>query len=117
MLKIIAMMLSLSLLLGTGEALAHAKLLSSSPADKAQLAQAPKSLELKFSETARLAMVKLSSGGKEIPLSVDKSAKADQSFSLTLPALSPGSYTVQWTAVASDDGHVTKGSFSFSISG
>ena len=31
-----------------GPCLAHAKLLSSSPADKAQLAQAPKSLTLKF---------------------------------------------------------------------
>jgi methionine-rich copper-binding protein CopC len=36
---------------------------------------------------------------------------------LTLPALAPGSYTVQWTAVAADDGHVTKGTFKFSIAG
>ena len=117
MTKILVTIVALSFLLGAGPCLAHAKLLSSSPADKAQLTQPPKTLSLKFSETARLAAVKLTSAGKDFPVTVDKTAKPDQSFSLALPALGPGSYTVQWSAVASDDGHVTKGSFSFSIAG
>ena len=117
MTKILSVMLALCLLFGSGPCVAHAKLLSSSPADKAQLPQAPKSLSLKFSETARLAMIKLSSGGKDIPVAVDPSAKPSESFSLALPSLGPGTYTVQWTAMASDDGHVTKGSFSFSVTG
>ena len=98
-----------------GTCMAHAKLQSSSPANNAHLTEAPKTLTLQFSEAAQLAVLKLVRDGKEIPVPLDKSAKAGQSFTLTLPALSPGNYTVQWSAVAADDGHVTKGSFVFSI--
>ena len=98
-----------------GTCIAHAKLQSSSPANNAHLTEAPKTLTLQFSEAAQLAVLKLVRDGKEIPVPLDKSAKAGQSFTLTLPALSPGNYTVQWSALAADDGHVTKGSFVFSI--
>jgi methionine-rich copper-binding protein CopC len=95
--------------------MAHAKLQSSSPADKAQLSAAPNNLTLTFSEAAQLAVLKLVRDGKEIPVALDKGAKAGTTFTLTLPALTPGNYTVQWSALAADDGHVTKGSFTFSI--
>jgi copper resistance protein C len=95
---------------------AHAKLQSSTPADNAQLSQAPKTLTLNFSEAAQLARLVVV-GGTEISIPVDKTAKASQSFTLPLPALVPGKYTVHWTAVAADDGHVTRGSFVFSIAG
>jgi methionine-rich copper-binding protein CopC len=98
-----------------GTCMAHAKLQSSSPANNAHLTEAPKTLTLQFSEAAQLAMLKLVHDGKEVPVPLDKGAKAGQTFTLTLPALSPGNYTVQWSAVAADDGHVTKGSFAFSI--
>ena len=98
-----------------GPCMAHAKLQSSSPAKDAQLTEAPKTLTLTFNEAAQVAVLKLVGGGKEIPITVDKNAKAGPSFTFPLPALAPGSYTVQWTAVAADDGHVTKGSFVFSI--
>lgn len=98
-----------------GPCLAHAKLQSSSPAADAHLTAAPKTLTLNFSEAAQLAVLKLVRDGKDVPVPLDKGAKAGQTFTLTLPALSPGNYTVQWTAVAADDGHVTKGSFVFSI--
>jgi methionine-rich copper-binding protein CopC len=95
--------------------MAHAKLQSSSPAKDAHLTEPPKTLTLTFNEAAQVAVLKLVSGGKVIPISVDKNAKASASFTFPLPTLAPGSYTVQWTAVAADDGHVTKGSFTFSI--
>jgi methionine-rich copper-binding protein CopC len=98
-----------------GPCMAHAKLQSSSPAKDAQLAEPPKALTLTFNEAAQVAVLKLTGGGKEISIPVDKNAKAGASFTFPLPALAPGSYTVQWTAVAADDGHVTKGSFAFSI--
>jgi copper resistance protein C len=111
----------LALVLGgavaAGPCMAHAKLKSSAPADNAQLAAAPKTLTLNFSEAAQLAVLKLTADGKEIPIAVDKTAKASQTFTLPLPALAPGKYTVQWSAVAADDGHVTKGSFAFSVTG
>ena len=102
-------------IVAAGPCMAHAKLQSSSPAANAHLTVAPKTLTLNFSEAAQLAVLKLVRDGKEVPVPLDKSAKAGQTFTLTLPALSPGNYTVQWTAVAADDGHVTKGSFVFSI--
>jgi hypothetical protein len=97
-----------------GPCLAHAKLQSSSPPDNGQLTQAPKTLTLNFSEAAQLAMLKLVSDGKEIVIPIDKTAAAAQSCTLPLPVLAPGKYTVQWTALAAD-GHISKGSFAFSI--
>src|SRR5271168_1987273 len=98
-----------------GPCMAHAKLQSSTPAKDAQLTESPKTLTLTFNEAAQVAALKLVGDGKDIPIAVDKNAKAGPSFTFPLPALAPGSYTVQWTAVAADDGHVTKGSFAFSI--
>jgi len=115
MLKNALLVLSLCGIVAAGPCMAHAKLQSSSPAGNAQLSAAPKSLTLTFSEAARLAVLKLVHDGNEIPVPIDKGAKAGQSFTLTLPALAPGNYTVHWSAIAADDGHITKGSFSFSI--
>jgi methionine-rich copper-binding protein CopC len=96
---------------------AHARLQSSTPADHAQLSEAPKTLTLQFNEAAKLAILKLTTGEKEISVPVDKSAKASQTFNIPLPGLAAGKYVVQWTAVAADDGHMTKGSFDFTIGG
>ena len=115
MLKNALLALSLCGIVAAGPCLAHAKLQSSSPANNAQLSAAPKSLTLTFSEAAQLAVLKLVHDGKDVPVPLDKGAKAGQSFTLTLPTLAPGSYTVHWSAIAADDGHITKGTFSFSI--
>jgi methionine-rich copper-binding protein CopC len=100
-----------------GACWAHARLQSSVPADHASLSEAPKTLTLQFNEAAKLAILKLTTGDKEISIPVDKSAKASQTFNLPLPGLAAGKYVVQWTAVAADDGHMTKGSFDFTIGG
>jgi methionine-rich copper-binding protein CopC len=96
---------------------AHAKLQNSTPADHAQLTEPPKSITLQFNESAKLAVLTLTTGGKEISIPVDKNAKPSLSFTIPLPGLMAGKYTVQWTAIAADDGHMTKGSFDFSIAG
>jgi methionine-rich copper-binding protein CopC len=115
MFKKALMAFALGSLIAAGPCAAHAKLVSSSPAANAQLSAAPKTLTLKFNEAAQLAVLKLVTEGKEISVPVDKTAAPSQSFDLPLPGLAPGKYTVQWTAVAADDGHVTKGTFAFSI--
>jgi copper transport protein len=98
-----------------GPCMAHATLQGSSPAHDAHLAESPKTLTLTFNEAAQIAVLRLLNGGRAIPITVDKSAKAGESFTFPLPTLAPGSYTVQWTAVAAADGHVSKGSFMFTI--
>ncbi len=115
MLKQALLAFTLSGIAAAGPCMAHAKLQSSTPANNAQLTAAPKTLTLTFNEAAQLALLKLVVDGKEIPIPLDKDAKPGLTYTLTLPALSPGHYTVQWTAVAADDGHVTKGTFAFSI--
>jgi copper resistance protein C len=99
------------------QASAHARLRSSTPAAGATLPAAPPALELHFNEKVRLASVVLSSGGKEIPVAVEKTAAPSADASLRLPALAAGDYVVAWRALSGGDGHVIHGNFTFSIGG
>jgi methionine-rich copper-binding protein CopC len=100
-----------------GPADAHAKLRSTVPAADAQLTAAPQTLTLTFNENVRLAVLTLSIAGKDIPLSLDRNAAAAPQVSVPLPPLAAGKYQVQWSALSPDDGHVVKGSYSFTIGG
>jgi methionine-rich copper-binding protein CopC len=99
----------------SGPAHGHAKLRASVPSADAQLQTAPKSLSLSFSEDVHLAVLTLTGGGKDIPLAMDRAAPAASQVSVALPALPAGKYQVQWSALSADDGHVTKGTFSFTV--
>jgi methionine-rich copper-binding protein CopC len=104
-------------LLIAGPVFAHAKLRSSVPSADAQLQVAPKSLTLSFNEDVRLAALTLTMDGKNVPVAVDRNAPAARQVSVALPALAMGKYQVQWSALSIDDGHVSKGTFSFTIAG
>jgi copper resistance protein C len=108
---------SIAALVICGTAFAHARLIQSSPASDSQWTEVPKTLTLTFSESAQLAVLKLSMSGKDIPLALDRSAKAASSIAIALPTLQPGAYLVQWSAIAADDGHITRGQFAFSVIG
>ncbi len=94
--------------------LAHAKLLGTSPAAGAELKAAPKALTLDFNESVKLAVLKVSSGAKDISVPYDAGASAAH-VEVPLPPLAPGTYQVKWSALTVDDGHVVKGTFSFVI--
>ncbi len=102
------------ILLG-GPVFAHARLTSSVPASNAHVAEAPTSMTLTFDEQVKLASLTLSDGGKDTPVTFDHEAKAAKTIALPLPTLSPGRYDVHWTAVSADDGHITKGTFAFTV--
>jgi methionine-rich copper-binding protein CopC len=102
-------------LLIAGPAFGHAKLLRTVPAADAQLRTTPTSLTLSFNENVRLAVLSLTSGSKTIPLTVDRNLPATPEVSVPLPALAAGKYQVRWSALSPDDGHITKGMFSFVI--
>jgi methionine-rich copper-binding protein CopC len=98
-----------------GTAFGHAKLQSSSPPEDSQLPIAPKSLTLNFNENVRLAVLTLTSGAKDIPLKVDRSAAAAREVTVLLPPLEDGKYQVKWSALSPNDGHVTRGTFTFIV--
>lgn len=107
----------LLLLVGAGgEALAHAKLVSSSPAAN-QTVTPPTSLTLKFSESieVRFAQVTLSdASGTAVKTGAVTQDPGDRAI-LIVPLAAPlagGQYTVSWQIVAAD-GHKTKGTYHF----
>ncbi len=100
-----------------GPLFAHARLVSSVPAAHAQIAAAPPTLTLTFTENVKLASLTLASAGKATPLPLDANAAAAKTVVVPIAALGAGDYEVRWTAISSDDGHITKGSFQFTVLG
>ena len=105
-------------LLGATGAQAHAKLVSSTPAEGAAVA-APKQIVLTFSEklqpkfsTAELVMPAMNNMAMPAKAAVGKDGKT---MTLT-PAkpLASGAYVVQWRAVAADT-HKMEGKLSFTV--
>ena len=105
-------------------AFAHPSLVSSSPADKSQVA-APATIELKFSETlvpqfsaANLIMTGMpgmpNHGAMKVSASV--SGASDGKTMVITPAqtLQPGAYRVDWRAVSSDT-HPINGNVTFQV--
>jgi len=99
------------------QALAHAQLVSSTPAANEMAIPPPTELRLKFSEGVELKFTKVTltgPGSKAVKTGPAKLDPSDSSL-LIVPLASPpadGQYTVNWQAVAKD-GHKTKGSYSF----
>lgn len=102
------------LLLGSGPAWSHAHLQASSPADHSTLAQAPDHLALRFNEPVHLTALGLQAGGAAAGKLGPLPAAVAREFSVPLPALAPGTYTVSWRA-ASDDGHIMSGTLTFTL--
>jgi copper resistance protein C len=103
--------------LGAAPALAHTKMSGASIADKAVLKSAPADFSINFEHEARLASVRLvSASGAQLPVPFKPAAAAAKSFTVPLPKLAPGAYTLSWRALAAD-GHVMPGSVRFTILG
>jgi hypothetical protein len=96
-------------------ALAHAVLVSSTPAANAVLHADNTAVELRFNsrvdgQRSRLTLVL--PGGQTQPLSLEKQTAATTLNShLTLK---PGSYVIRWQAL-STDGHITRGEIPFTV--
>lgn len=95
-------------------ALAHTHLVSSVPADKAELTAAPKETTLRFAEPVVLTAAKLESSDGTKTILKPLPAAAVKEAHIPLPTLAPGRYTLQWRAT-SDDGHVMSGAISFVV--
>jgi copper resistance protein C len=106
-------LVALSLTLVAGPAQAHDELVSTNPADKAQVQTMPDSIVLNFEEPAvkvgSQVIVRGPNGNVAQGAPVFAKSTVTQAVKPGAPA---GSYTVLWR-VTSDDGHPVSGSFTF----
>ena len=97
-----------------GPASAHAHLEKSTPTEGSVLMSAPTTLEMTFSEAARLTALSIQKDQepkqpiKSLPTAVEQTAR------VALPVLSSGTYTVSWRVVSAD-GHVMSGALHFTV--
>ncbi|MBV9457947.1 MAG: copper resistance protein CopC [Bradyrhizobium sp.] len=113
--RLLAFVAALLLLIGfAGEASAHASLVFADPRDGTVLAQAPKTVQLRFSESVTAGAVNLidASGKQRSDAVVD--AK-DEAIDVTLPAGLPNGTQIVSYRVISADGHPVAGAITFSI--
>ncbi len=108
---------STSLLLQS--ALAHATPVNYEPALSAVLSQAPSLVQLDFSEALEdsASSIKVyGPGGQRVDAGSAYGSVTDRyRYSVGVSAAVPGTYTVVWQVAAADDGHFTKGTYTFSV--
>jgi methionine-rich copper-binding protein CopC len=96
-------------------ALAHNKLIKTEPADGAMLKTAPAHIELWFAEKPDPALSKISLKGPNGAIETGATRGTDKSLISDVKSkLADGKYTVNWQT-SGDDGHVSKGEFSFGV--
>lgn len=105
----------LYVLLGTPQALAHTELVTSSPANGAELKRAPDDLTLTFDEPVDLADVRVMTlDGDRLPVTVVPDRKGEVvRAALGHPA--DGDFAVVWSVVDEEDGHASSGRLDFGI--
>jgi methionine-rich copper-binding protein CopC len=98
-------------------ALAHSELTQSTIADGSEIATAPESLSMTFSEPVALAGVALANAvGAELSVGFEASPAPAATFTVGLPPLAPGVYELTWRALG-DDGHVMTDTIDFAVTG
>lgn len=114
----VACCLVLALLASTAVAQAHADLQTAVPAPGSTVQNPVGSVRLVFSQpvTAASQILLFAADFQPVPGLQAQTDPADPAVLWTaVPALAPGLYTVQYTAVAAD-GHETSGSYTFRVS-
>lgn len=107
-----------ALLIFASDAQAHAKLLRSTPADGEVLRQAPKTVELVFSQNlqngAMNSLLVTDENGRRVDKNIISIFEDGKKIQIELENLNSGIYKVEWKALSTDE-HLMKGSFSFSL--
>lgn len=96
---------------------AHAELVTAVPAPGSIVAHSPAEIRLTFSEpiSEDSTILLFAENFQPVTGIVAQVAETNpQMLVATMPPLTPGDYTVQWTAV-STDGHPTSGSYTFRL--
>lgn len=97
--------------------LAHTAVRETSITDNATLSAAPENFTVTFSAATGLANVNLTNAaGRNIALDYAPPHAMATSFTIPLPTLAPGAYTISWRTMA-HDGHVMPGAIHFTVAG
>jgi methionine-rich copper-binding protein CopC len=112
---VLALAVSAAALFATSPALAHAKLVSATPAENA-VAAAPRQIVLKFNEKllAKFSGFELSSAGTAVPVKVSVGKDAVSLVGVPAKPLAAGVYELKWHA-ATGDAHRMQGAYSFTV--
>lgn len=98
-------------------ALAHTAVRETSIAENATLARGPATFTVVFSGATGLANVTLTDAtGRAVALDYAPPRAMASSFTIPLPNLAPGAYTLAWRTIA-HDGHAMPGAVHFTITG
>jgi copper resistance protein C len=98
-------------------AFAHTHVHKTSIADNSRLAASPASFTVEFEGKTGLARAALTdASGKAIPLAYTPPTGMAASFTIPLPALPAGKYTLSWRTIGSD-GHAVLGVVHFTVAG
>ncbi|MFT5321789.1 MAG: methionine-rich copper-binding protein CopC [Pseudohongiellaceae bacterium] len=118
LLKLIFRNLALmTVLLASTSLFAHNTVTKTTPAEGEVLMHSPEALVLNFSDDTYLVTMELKTEENlEVPLNVVRSVESSRHFSVPVPQLSAGKYTVNWL-VEGDDTHQISGSYTFSVTG
>jgi copper transport protein len=111
---LLGLLIALVVMASTGQALAHAALIKTDPADGAVLAQAPAQFSLTFSEpVSPLVLTLVKPDGT--PLALTSFRLTDQTLEIDNPqARKSGTHVLSWRVISAD-GHPVGGSLLFSI--
>ncbi|GEL16433.1 copper resistance CopC family protein [Pseudonocardia asaccharolytica] len=112
----VALLTGFALMLGAGQALAHAQLLGSDPADGASLSTGPSKVTVRFSDRMQQGFNTLTVIGPDNAEYQEGEVIAEgTSVSIAVKPLGPaGVYRIGYRVV-SDDGHPVQGSTSFTL--
>lgn len=110
--KLITLVFIFSLTLMSNSLFAHAKMVTSIPADNGSYHSQLEAIELNFNAPSRLIKLTLKLQGDKIPLDFKPSKQSKTAFSIALPKLEKGQYSLEWITLGSD-GHKMKSKVSF----
>ena len=118
-LRALAVILASSALVAVAapSAFAHAEITKSNIADHATLTKAPDAFTASFEESAVVSGVTLvSAAGTPVSLAFKPTKAMSKEFSLPLPKLAAGAYTLSFKVVAKD-GHAMTNTIHFTVAG
>jgi len=114
--KVLTLMLAAALL-GASPAFAHGGMMETSIHDKASLVQAPAEFKVTFQhESAITSLMLMTADKKMIAVDFKPSKTMGKEFTIPLPTLAKGSYTLSWKSLAKD-GHAMPGAVRFTVTG